>query len=167
MSRVLLPAEPHHLPVIANLVQLYIHDFSEMVAIRIGDDGRFVAPPLEPYWQDDWRHPFLIRVDDAWAGFAFANQRSRLTDDAETWDVGEFFVLRGFRRAGVGARAAVELFDRFPGRWEVRQLHANTAATAFWRKAIGAYTGGAFTETIHDSERWRGPVQTFVSGAAA
>lgn len=173
MAAFLVPAEPQHLVVLANLFQLYVHDFSEIVAIPVGDDGRFATPALEPYWQDQWRHPFLIRVEgqdgwedgweDGWAGFALAHQRSRLREDHQIWDVAEFFVMRGFRRVGVGAQAATQLFDRFAGQWEVRQRHANTAATAFWRKVITRYTAGAFTETIHDSDRWQGPVQSFVS----
>jgi predicted acetyltransferase len=167
IDRVLVPAELQHLPLLANLFQLYVHDFSELVAVHVAEDGRFPVASLESYWQEAWRHPFLVRVDGHWAGFAFVHQRSRLTEDRETWDMAEFFVMRGFRRAGVGARAAVELFERFPGRWEVRERHANTAATAFWRKVIGRYTGGAMVETIHDSDRWKGPVQTFVSEGRA
>ena len=46
------------------------------------------------------------------------------------------FVLRKYRRAGIGTIAARALFARFPGRWQVRQLAMNAAATAFWRRAI-------------------------------
>lgn len=59
--------------------------------------------------------------------------------------------------------AATRLFDAFRGPWEVRQLFRNTAATAFWRAVIGAYTGGGFGEVVVDDERWRGPVQAFDS----
>jgi predicted acetyltransferase len=75
----------------------------------------------------------------------------------------EFFILRKFRRQRVGERAAVLLFDRFPGRWEVRQRSSNQPATAFWRSAIGRYT--RFEEELIDDERWRGPVQRFASRA--
>jgi predicted acetyltransferase len=47
----------------------------------------------------------------------------------------EFFILRKYRHQGIGARAAWELFDRFPGRWEVFEIIENTAAQEFWRKA--------------------------------
>jgi predicted acetyltransferase len=45
-------------------------------------------------------------------------------------------VLRKYRGRGVGAQAAASLFDRFPGRWTVRQQLTNPTATAFWRKVI-------------------------------
>ncbi|HEY0707925.1 MAG TPA: GNAT family N-acetyltransferase [Polyangia bacterium] len=166
-TSVLVPATRSHLPVLANLFQLYCHDFSELLGLSVAEDGRFATPDLTPYFEETWCHPFLIRVDDRWAGFVLAQQRSRLTDDRQTWDVAEFFVMRAFRRTGIGTQAATEVFDRFPGRWEVRQLPANTAATAFWRKVLTRYTGGAVTETVHDSDGWKGPVQTFVSGSRA
>ena len=70
---------------------------------------------------------------------------SHLTGQSGIRDVAEFFVLRKYRRIGVGRRAARLLFDQFPGQWEVRQLPANTAATAFWVNMISTLTGGRFT----------------------
>jgi len=58
----------------------------------------------------------------------------------------EFFVLRQYQRQAVGQAAACEAFDQFRGLWEVRQLLQNTSAVAFWRKVIGAYTRGRFSE---------------------
>ena len=40
-------------------------------------------------------------------------------------DMAEFFVMRKYRRHGIGIVAARELFARFPGDWQVRQLTAN------------------------------------------
>jgi predicted acetyltransferase len=38
----------------------------------------------------------------------------------------EFFVLRKYRRQGIGRTAAVELFERFPGPWRVRLCRCTT-----------------------------------------
>jgi predicted acetyltransferase len=157
----LVAAERADLPLLRNLLQFYYYDFAEIVGGRVGADGCFSTPPLEPYWEDPWRHPFLVRVDAQPAGFALVHQRSRITGDRETWDVAEFFVMRPYRRKGVGSEAALAVFDRFRGRWEVRQIHANVAATHFWRAVIARHTGGRYKETIHDDDRWRGPVQAF------
>ncbi len=159
------PAGNAQRALLENLLQLYAYDFSEVLGTPVGDAGRFAVPSLEPYFAEDGRHPFLLRVDGHPAGFALVTGRSRLTGDEGTRDVTEFFVMRAYRRRGVGKQAAFELFDRFPGRWEVRQRASNTAATAFWRRVITAYTGGRFTETSLDDDRWRGPVQTFDSGS--
>jgi predicted acetyltransferase len=146
-----------------NLVQLYAHDFSEFVPLDVGEDGRFEGLPLGPYWVDAWRHAFLFRVGETLAGFALVHARSKLTAEDGVFDMAEFFVLRKFRRSGVGRAAAFALFDRFRGRWEVRQRVANQGATAFWRRVIGAYTHDRFEDTPWSNDVWTGPVQRFTS----
>lgn len=125
-------------------------------------DGRFGALNLEPYWSDDWRHPLLIQVDGALAGFALVAERSKLTGAPGVCDMAEFFVMRRYRRRGVGLTAAFATFDRFPGRWEVRERDENPVAIAFWRRAIAAYTDGRYTEARVDAE-WHGVLQAFAT----
>jgi predicted acetyltransferase len=157
----LVAAQRAHLPLLESLFQFYHYDFAELLGGHVGPEGRFSTPSLEAYWQDAWRHPFLVRVDEHPAGFALVQRRSRITGDADTWDMAEFFVMRQHRRAGVGSRVAIEIFDRLRGKWEIREVSANKPATAFWRAVVSGYTGGHFTEVIYDDERWRGPVQAF------
>jgi predicted acetyltransferase len=151
-------------PVVANLLQLYLYDFTAFRPWDVGPTGRFGEGPLDGCWTDPRRHPFLFRVGGRLAGFAIVDGRSRLTGDPGVWDMAEFFVLRTYRRRRVGERAARALFARFPGRWEVRQLAANTAATAFWRAVIGRATGGRFEELGAAQTGGRGPAQRFESG---
>jgi predicted acetyltransferase len=145
------------------LVELYVYDFSELLGFDVGDDGRF-ATPLDRWLAEPLREAFFARVDGKLAGFAIVAHASRSSGDARVHDMAEFFVLRKYRRRGVGARVATALFDRFSGPWEVRQRHQNLAATAFWRRVIGDYTGGRFEDLVLDDERWRGPAQRFDSG---
>ena len=146
-----------------NLAQFYVYDFSELLPFDVGESGRFQDFPLAPYWLDDWRHPFLLRVADKLAGFALIAERSKRTGEGGVCDMTEFFVLRRFRRQGVGLAAAFAAFDLFKGRWEVRQREENAAATAFWRRAIGDYTGGNYEEVRWDRPEWAERVQTFSS----
>jgi len=73
----------------------------------------------------------------------------------------EFFVLRRFRRHGVGRGAAFAAFDRFEGPWEVRQRLENADATAFWRRTIREYTRGNYEETRWHRPEWSEIVQRF------
>jgi predicted acetyltransferase len=155
------PAAAAEASILAALLQLYVYDFSEALALDVGDDGRFRVPSTEG------RDAFLIRVDGRLAGFALHLARSRITGETGVHDVAEFFVLQRYRRAGVGEHAARWLFDRFPGRWEVRQRAENTRAIAFWRRVIDRYTGGRFDEEVLADERWHGPVQRFDNGRAS
>jgi predicted acetyltransferase len=145
------------------LFELYVYDFSEMLGLDVEEDGHFRVPPLDAYWTDPRCHPFLVRAEGKLAGFALVRDGSRLTGDDAVHDVAELFVMRRYRRKGVGEIAARWLFDRFPGRWEVRQKVENVAATAFWRRVLGRYTNGRFEDLAWDDARWRGPVQRFDS----
>src|SRR3954454_18720729 len=162
----LTPATREQRVVLDNLMQLYTYDWSELGPLDVGEDGRFADYPLAAYWQDDWRHPLLLSVDGKLAGFALVSARSRLTGAAGVFDMAEFFVLRRYRRQGVGTAAARAAFERFRGPWEVRQRDENVEATAFWRRAINRYTGGRYQEVRWDDAAWTGPVQTFSSAPA-
>jgi len=139
--------------VVRNLVPLYIHDLSAFTDFDVEDDGTFRAPPsFAAYWDNADRHPFLLHADGKIAGFALIRQ---MDADPLTFDMGEFFVLRRYRRSGVGRAAACALFDRFKGRWEVRELIDNLPAQRFWRRIIGDYTSGDFKEVREYFERYK------------
>ena len=144
-----------------NLIQLYSYDWSELRPSDVAENGRFDDYPLDAYWQEEWRHPFLLRVDSKLAGFALISTRSHLTGASGVSDVAELFVMRRYRRRGVGRAAASAAFDQFKGSWEVRQRDENVEATAFWRRVIAEYTGGKYQEVHWNDATWTGPVQSF------
>src|ERR1700730_9913179 len=160
-----LPATTEQEPVLANLLELYAHDFSEFSDLKIGVDGRFGYEPLTLYWRESNRFPFLVRANGDLAGFVLVQQGSQVSGAAEVWDVAEFFVLRGYRRQGVGVRVAHDVWRMFTGRWEVRVTDKNLAARAFWKHAVSEFTGvrseSALTEVA--GKRWH--VFSFVSNA--
>jgi predicted acetyltransferase len=158
------PARPEERAALAELFQLYSYDWSELLPLDVGDDGRFDDYPLDAYWREEWRHPFLIRAGGKLAGFALVSRRSRLTGADGVADMAEFFVMRRYRRKGVGFAAAAAAFDRFKGPWEVRQRPNNVTATAFWRRVIARYTNGNYQEDVLGDAVWTGPVQRFTTG---
>jgi predicted acetyltransferase len=135
-------------PLLANLLELYLHDFSETFPLELGPDGRYGYDRLSSYWLEPGRRfPFVIECGGAIAGFALVTRGSPFTIDPNDLDVAEFFVVRRFRRAGVGQRAAFLLWDRLPGHWIVRVVEDNRRGMAFWPRAVGAYTGGKHVES--------------------
>jgi len=143
---------------LSNLLELYVHDLSEIFPVALGPEGRFGYEKLPLYWAEPAvRHAFLIRQGRHVAGFAFATRGSPATDDPEDLDVAEFFVLRGYRRSGVGRQAAMALWDSMPGHWVVRVAEANRAGLPFWSEVIRSYTSGDFVESARpgDSQAWR------------
>lgn len=160
-----LPATTEQEPVLANLIELYAHDFSEFSDLKIGADGRFGYEPLPLYWRESNRFPFLVRANGDLAGFVLVQQGSQVSGAAEIWDVAEFFVLRGYRRHGVGVRVAHDVWRMFTGRWEVRVTENNSVARTFWQRAVSEFTRmpaeSALTEVA--GKRWH--VFSFISDA--
>jgi predicted acetyltransferase len=136
-----IEAAPAQAPILANLLELYAHDFSEFHDVAPGPDGRFGYPRLPLYWSEPGRHPFLVRIDHNPAGFVLVKRGSDLTGNQAAYDITEFFVMRRYRRRGMGTRIAHEVWKRFPGPWEVRVMPSNTSACQFWARAIAAFTG--------------------------
>src|SRR5215212_6517250 len=116
----IISALPEQEPILANLLELYAYDFSAFMELQLGADGRFGYKRLPLYWKESDRYPFLIMIDGHWAGFALVRRGSEISDDKDVWDVAEFFVIRGYRRRGVGTKVAHEIWKKFPGKWEVR-----------------------------------------------
>jgi predicted acetyltransferase len=151
-------------PVLANLLELYAHDFSAILDLQLAPDGRFGYTGLARYWREEGRFPFLVRVDGNLAGFALVSRGSRVSADPGVWDMAEFFVVRRYRSRGIGAAVAREIWRRFPGTWEIRVLEANRAARAFWRATVGGFTArGADTRATLEEKPWQ--VFSFASPA--
>ncbi len=162
-----IPAASEQAFILDNLFQLYAHDFSEFHDVEIGANGRFVYKNLPLYWSEPGRHPFLICVDGTLAGFALVKHGSEISGAEAVWDMAEFFVLRAYRKLGIGTRVAHEMWNRFPGAWEVRVLQANVPAQQFWAHAISEFTGAPIkpTHVEKDGDDWT--VFSFVSGRVA
>jgi predicted acetyltransferase len=139
-----IPAAAEQEPALANLFQLYAHDFSEFLDLPLLSDGRFGGyKDLPLYWSEVGRHPFLVWVDGRLAGFVLVKKGSEFSSRNNVWDMAEFFVIRAHRRRGIGTQIAHEVWRRFPGTWEVRVMEANVSARRFWERAIAAFTGQA------------------------
>jgi predicted acetyltransferase len=147
------PADLREKAVLRNLLELYLYDFSEF-------DG---YDTLDLYWTEAGRHPFLIRVDGQLAGFVLVNRHNYLPNQPDAHAIGEFFMMKKYRRRGVGEKVAIQIFQLFPGKWEVAQLAENLPAQRFWRKVIGRFTQDQYEEIFLEDHRWHGPVFTFES----
>ena len=66
----------------------------------------------------------------------FALIRSSASTGTPAFQMAEFYVAPKSRRMGIGRHAAVTIFRRYPGAWEL-QVHArNSAAVSFWAASI-------------------------------
>jgi predicted acetyltransferase len=159
-----VPTTKKHRRVLRALFELYAHDFSPMTGADVNAGGMYTEDDFLTGWWDahaDEFHPFLLKIGGQWAGFAWVEVGSYVAPgQARHWLMEEFFILRKYRGRGVGEWFARQLFARFPGTWEVGEIHANTDAQRFWRTVIGRYAG-EFEDIVVDNDRWEGPVQRF------
>jgi predicted acetyltransferase len=159
----LVDATPDHEPALANLLELYIHEFTQWIDLDVGSDGRFGYGQLPLYWVEPDRHPFLLEVAGKLAGFVLVRRGDSVSSNEDVWDMVEFFILRRYRRRGIGIQAAHQVWKRFPGRWQIRVMEENRSAWRFWANAIAAFCGQVVSPVRMEKDGQSWQVFTFSS----
>jgi predicted acetyltransferase len=147
--------------VLRQLLELYAHDFSEFDGADVNEHGFYGYTHFDYYWTEDSRYPFFIEVDGKLAGFVLVNEYCYVVKEPGAKSIAEFFVMRKYRRQGVGKWAAVQVFEKFPGKWEVIQHGDNEPSKIFWEIVIRAYTSGNFRRERAKTEWWEGQALIF------
>ncbi|OGC91828.1 hypothetical protein A3D85_03545 [Candidatus Amesbacteria bacterium RIFCSPHIGHO2_02_FULL_47_9] len=147
---VLEPVSADKRQLLENLLQLYAYDFSEFYGDEIGESGDYGYDRLlRYYWDGQNPDPFVIRVDGNVAGFVMVKRKEFKSVDYHS--IAEFFVLKKYRKSGIGTKAAEMAFSKFPGKWYVDVIQANQPARSFWEKVFNSFTGGKYVRS-EDSE---------------
>jgi len=151
-------------PVLENLIQLYIHDFSEFFSgtlrCELGSDGRYpLDHPVLPWLATPGNVALLLYSDGHLAGFA----QIEGTDTADRRRrVAEFFIVRKHRRTGLGTAAAAAIFELWPGQWLAEVRRRNLGAAGFWQRAITTHRWAADPVVVdRRDEQWDGPEWQF------
>ncbi|MFZ0322860.1 MAG: GNAT family N-acetyltransferase, partial [Actinomycetes bacterium] len=145
-------------------LQLYLHDLSRVEAWELDEHGSFGEDDLDGCWSEVRRHPFLIRASGQIAGFAIVDEGSDVTSDPQVFDMAEFFVVRRWRRHGVGREAFRQLLGRFRGRWEVRPFPGYEPGESFWRSVCAEMAQGSVTTATFERRDRDFPMYSFTSG---
>lgn len=124
----LIPADGHHAETLERLHQLYLHDLAEFEAVEPNESGLFCRP-LEPGLTT-----FLVVLRDRPAGFVC------LGAEREATVLSHLFIVRSYRRLGIGEEIARRVFDNQPGPWKVSVGVENEPAAKFLRKVLLRYT---------------------------
>lgn len=153
-------------PIIGRLSQLYLHDFSEFATDDgstwdVNDEGVFQHRYFDSYWVDGSREPLLFRMDDKIVGFALLNDWSPSGLGIDR-GMGDFFVMRKYRRLGLGKRAALEIVHHRPVIWEIAVRDYNKPAFSFWRTVVSSIDEFTVEEIAGDHKRWTGTIWRLV-----
>lgn len=143
--------------ILRNLINLYEYDISEFNGNEPNCIGMFEYLYLDHYWtsqgiEGEGRIPYFLKVNDKLAGFVLINNFSCLGRVDIDYTIAEFFVMRKWRRKGIGKAVAIELFSKLSGKWEVAQERENIKAQMFWRSIINEYTKGNYEEQETDEK---------------
>lgn len=145
--------------VVDRLMELYLYDYSEFDGFDVDEHGMYRYDDLDYYWMEKSREIMVFKVNGNWAGFAMISAEVMLNGAQRSLD--NFFVMRKYRRQGLGALAARTIFERTPAAWEISVLPNNAPAVAFWRRIVHDFTDGQCRETALDNDDWSGPVFSF------
>jgi predicted acetyltransferase len=149
----IVKATLEHEPLVKSLWGLFLHDLSEFADDSwMGDDGEWqppgaprIRPPGDRPTQPEPVQVLIARVDDRPVGYAMVAFAPRVfVTPGRDIAMAQFFILKGYRRRGIGRQFAHALFDRFPGKWEAGWVERNTPAARFWPAVVEQYTGGNF-----------------------
>jgi predicted acetyltransferase len=135
----------------------YLDDLSQLsmntgIFPAVGEFGEREPDLMARWFADDSSHPLLILKNDRPVGFALVSRPSRQHRATIDYRMAEFFVKTKERRLGIGRDAALLIFNRFPGTWEVSEFLYNKPAVTFWRSVVSEFTQGRFKETTSHGE---------------
>lgn len=146
-------------------MELYAYDFSEFEGGTIGPDGLYGYHYLDHYWTEKGREAFLIKTEGEIAGFVLVNQVVQLPEHAGGHSIAEFFIMRKFRKQGLGKAVAFAVLDLHPGVWEVHCLYRNRIGLAFWRTVLTEYCGDRLSQQEYIIDGWEGILMYFVNSS--
>lgn len=142
--------------IVRNLMELYQHDFSELEGTDLDEHGRYGYHDLDCFWEHPGHAAHVIKVDGKWAGFALTNEE--VCVPGNTHAIVEFFIVRKYRRQGLGKHVAHAIMSNFSARWEIRVIEENDTACRFWQKLVRAHWPDTQRMDVFDNAQWSGPV---------
>ncbi len=144
--------------VLGRMLELYQYDLSDIWEQDIDRQGEY-GYQLDQFFESTDCHAFIATANQQYAAFALVNRHVKISSDGYWMD--QFFVLKKYRRSGIGKMLAQHVFSQLAGTWEVGQMTLNTSARAFWRNVIDEFSGGNFTEQELTNAPWEGFIQCF------
>ncbi|MBQ4564307.1 MAG: GNAT family N-acetyltransferase [Lachnospiraceae bacterium] len=138
--------------VFVQMMELYNYDFSEFSDDDINEYGYFGYPRIDDYWNEEGRYPFFIRVEGKIAGLVLVRSCCEHSQLSNPHNIAEFFVMKKYRKRGVGKYVSKKIFDLFPGGWEITIWGNNMPAQKFWKRVVSEYTNDNYDTFIEKDQ---------------
>lgn len=131
--------------VLAHLIELYEYEFSEYNQNDVNHLGLYGYSYLDYYWTEDNRFAYFIKVEGRLAGFVMICDYCYISKDENRLFMSEFFIMKKYRRKGLGFLTLKEIFKIHQGRWELSVHPKNKPSVRFWEKAIKLFSKGGYS----------------------
>jgi len=117
-----------------NIMSLYLHDMSEFGDdLKVNEEGIFEYEGFDLYFKTEDLKPFFITYQGEVAGFVFLNSGKYVPREID-YEVHELFLLKGYRKKGIGNAAIQNLLELYRGKYKIAQISCNKLAINFWTK---------------------------------
>lgn len=127
--------------ILTQLMTLFLHDLSEFNSdLEINQsNGLFEFDVLEWFFEKEGLTPFFILNDEKIIGFILLQSGPFSNQEFADYVLNSFFILRKYRRRGLGRKACKEFFKQFPGRYAISQVKTNLPAIQFWKSIYQSF----------------------------
>ncbi len=153
MNIELVPVQESEKSVLRQMVELYEYDLSVYTNEELNQHGFYGYSYFDYYWNEKNRYAYFVKCDSLLCGFVLVNDCFYALKEEAAKSISEFFIMKKYRRFGIGKKIVNEIFDLFPGKWEVNQILSNEIACNFWETVISEYTDGDYEKSIVDTEK--------------
>ncbi|SCY56834.1 GNAT family N-acetyltransferase [Alkaliphilus peptidifermentans] len=120
--------------ILKNLMSLYLHDLSMYSDnLDISDNGLFIYDGFDMFWDKDGLTPLIIYYNDKIIGFILLTSSPYVPKEVD-YCVHELFILRRYRKLGIGTLAINKVIEKYRGKYYIVQLVKNKPAVEFWKK---------------------------------
>lgn len=123
-------------PILANLMEKYLYEFSTWEKTDVSALGLYGYDWLDCYWTEKGRWAFFILADGKLAGFVMVNDYQETPGIETDYAMSEFFIMNKYKRMGVGSYAARTAFEMFKGKWQLKYLPSNVPSQLFWDRIV-------------------------------
>lgn len=126
--------------ILYRLLQYSLFEESENDLNEMNEEAIFEYEYFDSYFVADNRYAYFIREKgtDKLLGFAMINQCMQIYEYGHS--IAEYLVIPKYRRNKIGKKVAIEIFDKYPGNWEVKPSYNSEKAYLFWKNVIKEYT---------------------------
>ncbi|WP_152399152.1 GNAT family N-acetyltransferase [Paenibacillus cellulositrophicus] len=126
--------------VLKNLMTLYLHDLSEFIEnIDLNtENGLFEFDVFDWFFEKEGLNPFFINLDEKPIGFILLQSGPYSNQEYADYVLNSFFILKKYRRKGIGKLACRKFFELYPGRYAISQALSNIPAIHFWKSVYEA-----------------------------